>query len=93
MLYPVSLYSSNLSKFGNVIPKHAGPEAKGSNPTTGFTLLWARNPLRGNFNQWQVSRKKPERFSLNDETDASSWFYYKEICDYIMLEVSQKKVS
>jgi len=22
------------------IPKHAGPEAKGSNPTTGLTLLW-----------------------------------------------------
>jgi len=24
---------------GNAIPKHAGPEAKGSNPTTGLTLL------------------------------------------------------
>ena len=23
--------------------KHDGPEAKGSNPTTGLTLLWARN--------------------------------------------------
>jgi hypothetical protein len=34
------------------------PEAKGSNPTTGLTLPWARNPFRGNFNQWQVSRKK-----------------------------------
>jgi hypothetical protein len=39
----------------NAIPKHAGPEAKGSNPTTGLTLLWARNPFRGNFNHWQVS--------------------------------------
>ena len=37
---------------------HAGPEAKGSNPTTGLTLLWARNPFRGNFNHWQVSRKE-----------------------------------
>jgi len=42
----------------NAIPKHASPEAKGSNPTTGFTLLWARNPFRGNFNHWQVSRKE-----------------------------------
>jgi hypothetical protein len=29
---------------------NAGPEAKVSNPTTGLTLLWARNPFRGNFN-------------------------------------------
>jgi hypothetical protein len=26
--------------------QHAGPEAKGSNPTTGLTLLRARNPFR-----------------------------------------------
>jgi hypothetical protein len=32
--------------------------AKGSNPTTGLTLLWARNPFRGNFNHWQVSGKE-----------------------------------
>jgi hypothetical protein len=38
--------------------KHAGPEAKGSNPITGLTLLWARNPFSGNFNHWQVSRKE-----------------------------------
>ena len=37
---------------------NAGPEAKGSNPTAGLTLLWARNPIRGNFNHWQVSRKE-----------------------------------
>jgi len=43
---------------GNAIPKHAGPEAKGSNPTTGLTLLWACNPFRGSFNHWQVSRKE-----------------------------------
>ena len=24
----------------------------------GLTLLWARNPFRGNFNPWQVSRKE-----------------------------------
>jgi len=37
---------------------HAGPEAKGSNSATGFTLFWARNPFRGNFNHWQVSWKE-----------------------------------
>ena len=42
---------------GNAIPKHAGLEVKGSNPTAGLTLLWARNPFRGNFHHWQVSRK------------------------------------
>jgi len=42
----------------NAIPKHAEPEAKGSNPTTGFTLLSAGNPFRGNFNHWKVSRKE-----------------------------------
>jgi len=42
---------------GNAIPKHAGPEAKGSNLTVGLKLLWARNPFGGNFNHWQVSRK------------------------------------
>jgi len=30
----------------------------GSNPTTGLTLLWARNSFRGNFNHWRVSRKE-----------------------------------
>jgi len=43
---------------GNATPKHAGPEAKGSNATAGLTLLWAPNPFRGNFNHWQVSRKE-----------------------------------
>jgi len=53
---------------GNPIPKHAGPEAKGSNPTTGLTLLWARNPFRGNFNHWQVSR-----------TEAGQTFFKRQI--------------
>jgi len=34
---------------GNAIQKHAGPEAKCSNPTTALTLIWARNAFRGNF--------------------------------------------
>jgi hypothetical protein len=54
---------------GNAIPKHAGSEAKGSNPATGFTLLWVRNPFRGKFNHWQVSQKEAGRFSLNDGMD------------------------
>jgi len=37
------------------VPKQAGPEAEGSNPTTGLTLLWARNPFGGNFKHWQAS--------------------------------------
>jgi hypothetical protein len=43
---------------GNAIPKHAGPKAEGSNPTTGLALLWASNQFGGNFNYWQVSRKE-----------------------------------
>ena len=46
---------------GNATPKHASPEAKGSNPTTKLTLLWARNPVRRNFNHWKVSRKPRNR--------------------------------
>jgi hypothetical protein len=52
---------------GNVIPKHAGPEAKGSNPTAGLTLLWARNPFRGNFNHWQVLRKEAGQLNVRPE--------------------------
>ena len=68
MVYPVltneemttesQRYNCSIRKGGNTIPKHAGPEAKGSNPTTGLTLLWARSLFRGNFNHWQVSRKE-----------------------------------
>ena len=42
----------------NNIGRARGPEAKGSNPTAGLILLWARNPFRGNINHWQVSRKE-----------------------------------
>jgi hypothetical protein len=47
---------NNVSGFQNV--KHAGPEAKGTKPTTGLTLLWARNPFRGYFKYWQISWKE-----------------------------------
>jgi hypothetical protein len=64
MVYPVltneemttesQRYNCFTRNAGNAIPKNAGPEAKGSNPTTGFTLLWARDPFRENFKHWQV---------------------------------------
>jgi len=69
MLYPASFIPVIYPKLvlfltplqwngGNAIPKHAGPEAKGNNPTAALTILSARNPFKGNFNHWQVSRKK-----------------------------------
>lgn len=47
---------------------NAFPKAKGINPTTGLTLLWAHNPFRGNFESWQVSQQEarwtiPKRWS------------------------------
>ena len=51
-------YNCFIRNGGNAIPKHTSPEAEGSNPTTGLTLIWARNPFGGNFNQWQVSQKE-----------------------------------
>jgi hypothetical protein len=45
----------------NIIPKHACPEAKRSNPTSGLTLLWARNPFRESSNCWQVSQEEAGR--------------------------------
>jgi hypothetical protein len=56
MIYPVftkkavmtesQWYNCFIRNGGNAIPKHACPEAKGSNLTTGLTLLWAHNSLR-----------------------------------------------
>jgi len=58
--YSIVIYKNNCFTRNeeNVIHKHAGPEAKGSNPTAELTLLWARNPFKGNFNPWQVSGKE-----------------------------------
>jgi len=63
---------------GNAVPKHAGPEAKGSNPTAGLTLLWARNPFRGNFNHWQVSPvgEKPKSCSSLQRNFLRIAFYH-----------------
>jgi len=49
---------------GNAIPKHADPEAKGSKPTAGRTLLWASNQFRGNFNLWNVLLKEAGQISF-----------------------------
>jgi len=46
---------------GNAIPRHACPEAKRSNPITGLTLLWARNPFWGKSIYWQVSQEEAGR--------------------------------
>jgi len=62
-------YNCFIRNGGNAIPKYAGPEAEGSNPTTGLTLLWARNPFEGNLTTGKCHGKKPDRFSLNDDTD------------------------
>ena len=43
---------------GNAIPNHAWLEAKGSTPTTGFTLFWAHRRFRDNFNPWQVLQEE-----------------------------------
>jgi len=63
---------------GNAIPKHAGPEAKGSNPTTGLTLLWARNPFMGNFNNWQVSRNTTVQLAEGIMIDLLKDFWIRE---------------
>jgi len=60
MTTELQLYNCFIRNGGNAIPKHAGPEAKGTNPTTKRTLLWVRNPFRGNFNHWQFSWKEAE---------------------------------
>ena len=84
MVYPVltneemttesQRYNCFIRNGGNPIPKHAGPEAEGSNPTTGLTLLWARNPFGGILTTGKSHGKKPDRFSLNDYTDVKRYY-------------------
>jgi hypothetical protein len=49
---------------GNAIPKHAGSEAKGRNPTTGLTLLWAVTNSGEILTTGKSHRKKPDNFSI-----------------------------
>jgi hypothetical protein len=51
----VDPFRSHVSLQSSAMIPSAGSEAKGSNPTTGLSLLSARNPFRGNFKHWQVS--------------------------------------
>ena len=64
---------------GNAIPKHAGPEAKGSNPTTELTLLWARNSLGGNFNHRQVSREEAGQIFFKRQKDTKCLKVYTDV--------------
>jgi len=51
-------YNCFIMNGGNAIPKCSCPEVKGSNPTVGHTLLWDRNPFRGNTNYCHVSQEE-----------------------------------
>jgi len=53
----------------NAISKHAGPEAKGSNPTTGLTLSGPIIHSGEILTTGKSHGKKPDRFSLNDNMD------------------------
>jgi len=82
---------------GNAIPKHASPEAKGSNPTAGLTLLGARNPFRGNFNHWQVPRACCDRRnvtqvavkSVQERRRQNHWYF----CVYSKLRFMNNTIS
>jgi len=49
---------------GNAIPKHTCPEATGSKPTTGLTLLWAYNHSGEILTTSNSHTKKPYRLFL-----------------------------
>jgi len=70
-------YNCFIRNGGNAIPKHAGPEAKGSNLTTILTLLWTRNPFGEILTTGKSHGKKPDRFSLNDDTDVKMVLRFK----------------
>ena len=71
------------------IPKHACPEAKGSNPTTGLTLLWVVTHSGEILTTGKSHEKKPDRFSLNVNMDVrnewiSSYNYLNRILLYLL---------
>jgi hypothetical protein len=51
-------YNCFIANGENAIPKRACLEAKGSNPTAGPTLLWARTALWEHSNHRQVTREQ-----------------------------------
>jgi len=94
MVYPVltnkemmtesQRYNCFIRNGRNAIPKQASSEAKGSNLTTGLTLLWAHNPFRGNFNHWQVSQK------VFPNWQKESWQTSEETSRYVRPEMVNK---
>ena len=54
-------YNCLIRNRGNAIAKHACPTANGSHSTIGLTLLWARNPFRGNSNYWPIPEEDAGR--------------------------------
>ena len=76
----------------NAIPKQAGPEAKGSNPTTGLTLFRAHNPFRGNFNHWQVPQKDTGQILFKWRHGYEKKKQYRQgtyTCHYIVVAFAQ----
>jgi hypothetical protein len=47
MMAEAQRYNCFIMNAENAFPKLACPEAKGSKPTTGLTMLWVRNSFRG----------------------------------------------
>ena len=68
---------------GNAIPQHAGPEPRGHSPTIGLNLLWDRNPFRGNFNHWQVSRKEAGQIFFKRRHGCEKIIHIIYVCMYI----------
>jgi hypothetical protein len=58
MTIKVQWYNCFIRNGRNAIPKHACPQAIGSSPTAGLSLLWAYIPFRANFTYWQVSQEE-----------------------------------
>ena len=83
---PSQRYKCFTRNGGNSIPKHAGPEAKGSNPTTGLTLLSAYNPSKGNFNHWQVLWITQGNETLFPNWQKESWQTFEETSRYVRPE-------
>jgi len=54
-------YCCLIRNWRNATSKHACPEARGSSPTAGLTLLWAHNPFRGNSSNWHISQEEAGR--------------------------------
>ena len=88
-------YNCFIRNWGNAIPEQAGPQAKGSNPTTGLTLLWAHNPFRGNFNHRQVSREEAgQTWDQKESTSGPTpWQIYDDDDDILCRRNDERGVS